>query len=337
MFSSQIADNSSDEEVAYPHAPPAPWMNGRRVLALIVGIAVSGTAVVAVVCGSSTKSIRAKSDRADAISQLSEEDPCDDKPQIKLSKVLHQNLGNNGPDTGDEGLVYEGVNIHPSFPEQQVLVVVNATAPEVIKTKDNGFHGKYGMIAVAGGTLVHTKFSFLDKNRKPIIIPELDITFFDLDSHSAGKEAEFVKIKKPDSHFHTKGSFVDISEGTDGYVTFKATVAGTGSDNPKDPLLLTTKQKHKAVTVRYLNTGSFEAELGSTTGGEGGWRGFLFVFRPSLLCAKTADGEEDPVIEEEKKPTTTTTTLPETTTTTVEEKKCWFTIPIINFCFPKLF
>jgi len=333
---SQIADNSSDEEVAYPHAPPAPWMIGRRVLAVMVGIAVSGTAVVAVVRGSSTKSIRAKTDRADAISQLSEEDPCDGYPQIKLSEEpLHKNFGNKGPDEGDEGLVYEGTNIHPGKPEQEVLVVVNSTGPAAIDISTYGMNGDYALLDAKGGTFVHAKFSILDKNRKPITVPELDVTFFDLDKHTSGNEVEFVKIKKPDAHFLTKDTLIDVSEGTDGYVTFKATKEGTGADNPENPLMLTTEQKNKAVTVKYINTGNFEAELGSTGKGAN-YRGFLFVFRPSLLCAKTTDGE-DPVIEEEKKATTTTTTLPETTTTTVEEKQCWFTIPIINFCFPKLF
>merc|ERR1712129_586994 len=115
---------------------------------------------------------------------------------------------------------------------------------------------------------------------------------------------------------------VDVSEGTDGYVTFKATKEGTGVDNPQNPLMLTTEQKNKAVTVRYINTGNFEAELGST--GEGGnYRGFFFVFRPSLLCAKTTDGK-DPDIVPSDTTTTPTTTSPKTTTTKVEEKKCWF-------------
>merc|ERR1712176_1480592 len=64
-----------------------------------------------------------------------------------------------------------------------------------------------------------------------------------------------------------------------------ATTEGTGEDNPKDPTELTEQQKDRAVTVEFENVKHFDFEIGASKGKTD--RVFSFVFRPSLLCAKT--------------------------------------------------
>lgn len=329
--------DESDEDWEIPPSK-APWMTRRQMLACMVGIAVSGTALVAVVRGSTTNTISAETGRIAAISQKfdlspADEDPCDGRPQIKLLKTLHSNLGNKGPDMGDEGMVYEGVNIHPGDPNQDVLVVVNAT--NEIDSHHNGLWGKYAGIAAYGGTELHATFRILDKTtRNPVKVRELDITFFDLDRHGEGQEVEYIKVKKPDQYFLTEDPLVSVTEGDDGYVMFKATKNGDSKDNPADPLLLTVEQKNKAVTIRYTDLDKFEVEMGSEghVGSGRPYRGFIFVFRPSLLCAKTIDGKDPTVL-----PGTTTTNVlvDGTTTTTVQGRNCLFIVPFVNWCFPK--
>jgi len=150
-----------------------------------------------------------------------------------------------------------------------------------------------------------------------------------------GQEVEYIRIKKPDQYFLTKNTLLEVSEGDDGYVAFKATTNGNSADNPQDPLFLTVEQKNKAVTVRYKDVNKFEVELGSEGYG-GNYRGFIFVFRPTLLCAKTSDGEDPQVVTETLETTTAVGVVEvEETTTTREEKRCLFTVPIINWCIPK--
>jgi len=345
MASSQFAylpsvAEVSDEDFEIPQAPKAPRMTNRRMFACMVGVAISGTALVAVVRGSMMNTIGAESGHIAAISQLFElspADPCDDQPQIKLTKALHSNLGNKGPDTGDLGIVFSGVNMHPGYLHQDVLVMVNATNDNV-DSHSNGIWGKYAGISAMGGTKVHAHVTIVDKNtRNPVIIRELDVTFFDLDRHGEGQEVEYIKIKKPDQYFLTKNTSVHVSEDDDGYVTFKATKDGNSADNPRDPLFLTVDQKNKAVTVRFKDIDKFEVEMGSEGQAPGrSYRGFLFVFRPSLLCAKTSGGKDPQIVNETIETTTTTTgVVDEPTTTMGEDKKCLFTIPIVNWCFPK--
>lgn len=307
----------------------------------MLSMALSGTALVALVRGSTANTIHAETSQVAATSKLMEltpMGPCEGEAQIRLSQPIHSNLGNKGPDTGDEGIVYPGVNIQPGMPNQEVLVVVNATN-DGVDTRSNGIWGKYAGIAVNGGTMMHANFAILDKNtRNPVVIRELDVTFFDLDRHMEGQGVEYIKIKKPDQYFLTKNTLLEVSEGDDGYVAFKATANGNSADNPQDPLFLTTEQKNKAVTVRYKDVDKFEVELGSE-GYAGNYRGFIFVLRPSLLCAKTSDGEDPQVVTETLGTTTTPTAVGvvevEETTTKRKEKRCLFTVPIINWCIPK--
>jgi len=199
----------------------------------------------------------------------------------------------------------------------------------------NGIKGKYGIVSAKGGTKLDLVFSLFDaKTQAPVLVPEIDISFFDLDTHESGQAAEYVKLLGKDSfgqYITTKDPLIDMITESDG-VKFLATSVGTGDDNPSDPMLLTVKQKKKAVTVKYFDTHKFEVEFGSD-GANHQHRWFQFVLRPSLLCAKTQDGDVD--LDESPTTTKTTTTAATASTTEEEKQNCLFTVPIINWCVPK--
>jgi len=331
-------DESSDDYSGVQRAS-GQGMNYRK-LAVSVGLVVASVAMVATILEGKISAIHTTTNHIAAISQLSTEDPCADHPMIKLTKVVHNNLGGKGPDTGPEGLVYEAENVVPGKTPEPLLLVINASNSDIDTDPNaNGFHGKYARIAAKGGTHIDTTFELLKKEtREPAIIRELDITFFDLDTHSTGNALEYVQLDGFQQYFLTKNTQVEHKEGSDGYTSFRATKAGGSNDNPTDPLLLTVEQKDKAVTIRYIDAHTFHVKFGAE-GANHQHRWFNFVFRPSLLCAKTQDSDEDPdIVTVGEEPTTTAASAEDdTTTTTKEEKKCLFTIPIINFCIPKFF
>jgi len=174
-------DECTDDGCEVAHPSKNCRMN-RKMLVCMLSMALLGTALAALVRGSTANTIHAETIHVAAISKLMEltpMDPCKGEAQIKLSQPIHSNLGNNGPDTGDEGIVYPGVNIQPGMPNQEVLVVVNATNDGVVDTRASGIWGKYAGIGVNGGTMIHANFAILDKNtRNPVVIRELDVTFF---------------------------------------------------------------------------------------------------------------------------------------------------------------
>lgn len=338
---SEIEDLETEADIASFHSPKAPWKMGSKMLAFVVGIAMSGMAVVAVV---SKRVGHTEVDHVYAISQLSATDPCAEKPQIKITELVHANLGKVADPTKPEGLVFSGTNLHPGHDSKKVLVIINATNADTVaesQTNHNGIWGEYLGIAAKGGKYVHADFEIVDaETRDPVILRELDITWFDLDRHSNGAESEYVRMKKPANnkfqYWLTKNTLVTATE-EDEYYRFSATVDGSAADNPKDPLLLTAEQKDKAVTVRMEDVDKFSVELGSS-GETKGTRGFIFVFRPSLLCAKTVGGGETELetgISTTRATTEATTPTTSGTTTTAKEKECWFTIPVLNICVPK--
>lgn len=316
-----------------------PWMSQRKMFTLIFGMAVAGTALVASFSVNPSKAMYGGRDQVAAISQFNSEDPCAAEPQIKIDKPSNSNLANVKGTSTPEGITFPAKYLDPKKNvEQTVKVVVNALPPSTGQdtTTANGIWGKYAGIAVKGGRKLHLKFSIKDENDDPVILRELDVTFFDIDRHREKGDVEYVKLWSPGKHYVTSNTLVSITKNeTENSVTFGATRDGTGADNPKDPLALSAEQKHKAVTLKYLNADHFEAEVGST-GHLGGTvpRGFIFVFRPSLLCAKTTGGG-DVTLDETDLATTTVTTTGAPTTTTGEQKNCLFIVPVINWCFPK--
>lgn len=331
-----VSGEDTDDALALATGKNQPWMTQRRMCTLMVGMAVAGTALVASVSVNTSKVIYAGKDQVAAISQLSaDEDPCKDLPQIRLGQPERKNLANVNSQTDPEGLVFPGTYTDPAKgTTEAVKVSINALPPSTHEDahRAHGIWGKYAGIAVPGGKSMHLKFSITGADGKtPKILRELDITFFDLDRHGKDGDVEYVKLWKIAHQLTTKDPKFTIKEDkSEESVTYTAETDGTGSDNPTDPLLLTVEQKQKAVTILYEDTSEFEIEVGSTGHIRGNSpRGFIFVFRPSLKCSKTADGEVEVVTVDKKTTTSTTTTTPTTTT----EKKCeTFKIPIIDMC-----
>jgi len=321
------AELAEDLEIA--QAPPeAPRAKSRRVLACMVGIAILGTALVASVRASTMTATRAENRHiADAIqkSELSPfTEPCAGYTQIPLSPALHSNLGNTGPDKGDEGIVFPGVYKQPGHENQTVLVVVNATKPLSGRNRDlfwwaqNYFFGFVDINKSAGET-VHANVKILDfATRNPLKIRELYITFADIDGN--GQEVDYIKIKKPDQYFLTKGTVLDASEGADGYLTFKGTQEEGGLLDLPHARALTVHQKNKAVTIRYNDVDNFDVEMGTLVGNglSKDHRPSLFAFRALLNC----DAEDGAIV-------------PGVTAKNVSDKNCLFTIPLVDWCFPK--
>jgi len=321
-------------------APRAALPFGRGILAVVALLALAG-AVALFHSGASSATFLASSPaRSPVISMPSASrdagfetegsDPCDGLPFLKLTEVVHNNLGNQGPDDGEEGLFYKGEDTIHKTPIFLRIHATSTYAPN--KASEHGFHGRYGTINLKGGSSVDLEFKLFDENQKPLTVDKVDFTFFDLDTGKDGATTEYIKVKTYDKAIFQSGSELKETQLAPGYSEFKATTEGSGEDNPDDPSLLTAQQKNRAVTFEFKDFHTMQVTLGSTAGQLPRW--FLFVARPSLLCA-TLKGEEDAnnfVVQHgkahtETKPATTialtvtagpTTTTAEPTTTTAE-------------------
>lgn len=330
-------DTGGDFPPVHPHQPTRTWIQSHRKLVIMVGMVVATMAIVAAVSNGKIDATRAVTGHMDAITLLEAGDPCANFPRIRLGEPTHNNLAGKGPDDGAEGIVYPATDLTPGQPPRDLILVVNAmNSDATTDPRVNGMKGKYGIVSSKGGTKLDCVFSFFDaKTQAPVVLREIDISFFDLDTHTSGHAAEYVKLLGLDSfaqYVTTKDPLIDTIAESDG-VKFLATSVGTADDNPSDPLLLTVKQKQKAVTVKYFDTHKFEVQFGSD-GANDQHRWFQFVLRPSLLCAKTQDGG-DVDLHESPTTTKTTTTAAITSTAEGEKRNCLFVVPVVNWCFPK--
>jgi len=226
-------------------------------------------------------------------------DPCRDFEYISMEKAIYRNLGRKGPDAGPEGMIYTGADVKPigSFNGRRpapspVMVVLNASTAMDFETDFtyNGMSGECARVNLKHGTSMLMTVKLLDGlTMQPAVIKSLDFTFFDLDTHATGNEVEYIKVWGLSSFVLTQNTMINSAiDHTDDSATFEATTPGTGLDNPTDPLLLTSEQKNKAVTLHFEDISQFKLELGSIdkTPHQGGHRAFIFVAKPSLRCGR---------------------------------------------------
>jgi hypothetical protein len=233
---------------------------------------------------------------------------CGATPLLKVHKVLHNNLGGHGPDEGAEGIFYE-VGLYMKdhgLADVTGNVVIHATSPyhtsDKKKEKDykpfNGLNGKFMSIGLkpgsdkSGTNLSFTVGAYNPETNESIILPFFSITFFDLDEGKNHKSSEYVLAKDFEHYYVEEDTEVNVTKMEDGVTRFGATKEGTGDDNPEESEALAPLMKNKAVTLSYLDRAHAEFTIGAEEGDS--FRGFSFVLRPSLVCAKTKiNGKEE--------------------------------------------
>jgi len=217
---------------------------------------------------------------------------CEELELLKVKKVLHNNLGGHGPDKGEEGIFYEvGLFLRDKFGDKLSDIVgniaIHATSPYISKGNNyNGIHGKFMSIAIRPGTNLSFSIGAYDQEKKaPITLPYFSITFFDIDEGPEHHGSEYIIAQGFEHYYIAKDSQVNVTHTKDGATMFHATQRGEGSDNPNESEALSPVMKSKGVTLSYFNRAAANFTIGAEEGHT--IRGFNFVLRPSLLCAKT--------------------------------------------------
>jgi hypothetical protein len=223
---------------------------------------------------------------------------CDQLVIVRGAELLHNNLGGKGPDKGEEGMMYRA-GVYMKDVDGNVIagkglkIAIHATSPyEGFPKNDfNGLHGKFLSILLKSGKSVNISVGVFDEEtNEPFTLPYFSITFFDLDMSEKKGSAEYIIARDFKHYYVANGTQLNITGNDDGSTTFHATQIGTGADNPEESEGLTPVSKSKGVTLQYQFRNATEFTLGTEEGNSK--RGFLFILRPSMLCAETIiDGE----------------------------------------------
>jgi len=209
-----------------------------------------------------------------------------------------------------EGVVYPGTYISGNEkPDQNVFLLINASRPEEwdqIKYREKGgdlFDG-YAYLGVDEKTRMHVRFSVVDRQTKsPVILPEFDVTFFNLGYGASTKN--HVKVYNPSVVMLSQKTSITKVKNSDNSWTFHSVYKDYFSGSisrpyPDDPVRLHTKERERAVTIQYFDTDHFEVELWGETvpGKQNHGVGWSMIFGPNLKCAKTIGDDlgDDPVV-----------------------------------------
>jgi len=249
---------------------------------------------------------------------------CGDLPFVKLEEVISSNLGKQGPDKdAPEGIIYRATATNTGSDVKNLEIHVHslknfsvadddeagydASYVPAFKTGDyvNGIHGKFACINIKQNNTLKVRAHAYDADKKEdISLPHAAISFFDLDTgYDNNHSVEHVAVAGYSAYYLSNETQIKVSHDHDkGVTAFTASKEGTGADNPKDPIELTPEQKDRAVTLELTDVKSVDFEIGASAGRTG--RVFSFVFRPSMLCAKTkihkhlypASGSRAPIV-----------------------------------------
>lgn len=215
-------------------------------------------------------------------------------------RLLHSNLGNEGPDDGDEGIAYQSKDETPSGETRDLLITINASSTyQAAHPKFNGVHGEFFLITMQAGSEATFTIRVLDPETwKPTKVAKRSFTFFDLDQDANNTSKEYIKVSGYSKYFLTNQTEVNVTNESKGVTAFSSSARGDGSDNPNSPTSLTVEQKHRAVTIEFQDSEEVKVTLGCTAGKHQTY--FIFAAVPSLLCATTigpvADKGEDAAV-----------------------------------------
>jgi hypothetical protein len=207
---------------------------------------------------------------------------------LNSQSLTRNNLGNLGPDSGEEGILFE--NVFPQS-DDNVHLLINVKNSDYAQNNDaiNKVRGGIGKINSVTGGQADMTWTFLDAaTNQPTSVDPFVLTFLDFDEQQdEGKAREFVTVK-PYNKYKVSGSTL-VHVATDGKkksaVTFSSTTFGEGEDNVQNIKQMTEVQKDKSVSV-YMPEGSsfnvlFEV---ARLPGEGNGRNIQFTGATSMVC-----------------------------------------------------
>ncbi|CAE8634386.1 unnamed protein product [Polarella glacialis] len=223
-------------------------------------------------------------------------------PDFTVKRVLHNNLGGHGPDSGEPTIIY---HIEASNMDDDLDLVMEALNRQDFKPWDvrkGGMWDKYQSVNIKGGSELHARFTFRNhRTHEPVTLPQFDMEFFDMDEQSRHVGREKITFHGQWTEYMLEKDALmstTASGAHDEDLSFESTTTGTGSDNPADPDKLTLGEARKAFGITYRHVHSFDVTMSASAAP---WpRFFLFAAKPSLLTLKSKDeldeyGEKAPV------------------------------------------
>mmetsp|Transcript_59615 Transcript_59615/g.96458 ORF Transcript_59615/g.96458 Transcript_59615/m.96458 type:complete len:615 (-) Transcript_59615:129-1973(-) len=267
-----------------------------RVLYRLLPVLGACACLVAVAAwlGKDAPKLRSSKVTGEVVSKSMVREPLDNPstfPDFTVKRVLHSNLGGQGPDSGEPNIIY---HIEASNMDDDLDLVMEALNPQDFEpwdAKKAGMWDKYQSVNIKGGSELHARFTFRNhRTHEPVTLPLFDMEFFDIDEQSSHVGREKITFHGQWKNYMLEKDALmstTVSGAHDEDLSFESTTTGTGSDNPADPDKLTLGEARKAFGITYRHAHSFDVTMSASAAP---WpRFFLFIPKPSLLTLKSKD------------------------------------------------
>eukprot|EP00928_Gymnodinium_smaydae_P002398 TRINITY_DN1084_c0_g2_i2.p1 TRINITY_DN1084_c0_g2~~TRINITY_DN1084_c0_g2_i2.p1 ORF type:complete len:494 (-),score=77.57 TRINITY_DN1084_c0_g2_i2:76-1557(-) len=201
------------------------------------------------------------------------------------AKIERNNLGGHGPEKNKpHGLLYGNV---ATFGSQKIdVLVTNLTEYKKPKKKWDPKSGSYGQISVRSGSTTRFQFRMLKSGtNQPFELDWVYFSLYDLDSAEPGKKAESFEIDNFVTHYLTETTELNVKNLGGGRYRYESTTAGTGKDNPTDPMTLTQQQSDRAATFLFHKASGFTTTL-EISPPKKGQRAFQFGGKSEVVYCK---------------------------------------------------
>jgi len=226
-----------------------------------------------------------------ALPEVCDATKCVQKKDCSLSfhKVVQNNLGGVGPDTGAQELRYDSI----CDVNGKIDMVVTAVTPySANNPSKNGISGLYGNINLLGGTKVDLNFQFVKSGTlEPVSLPTTDLTMFDMDGKTGVQEV--VTASGYDSYTLGVNSSVlqQVLSSTAPTSMFSSTETGYANERPTDPMKLTPLQERRSFSIKYVDSSSMTVGFEITGRHGDGGRNFVFAGHSTInhdMCTSSA-------------------------------------------------
>lgn len=213
---------------------------------------------------------------------------------LMFDEVLQSNLGGQGPDDGEEALIFG--NVAPDT--NLVITATTSYTPNSLNptggVTHNGARDGFGVINMASGTSVDLVFRLVDSATGAAkSIGDFAITFFDGDHGMAHESREAITVSGFTSYIIAAESTLDVDPiqvdadsraAGNGIAKFTSKMRGSKVDNPLEPMSMNTLQRRRTVALLFENKSEFQV-----TASESGYtnpqgRNIFFAGASSLIC-----------------------------------------------------
>lgn len=217
---------------------------------------------------------------------------CEDT--LTFTSVLQSNLGGQGPDAGEEALIFGNV-----APNTNLKIV--ATTPYVPNNLNpeggvnhNGVHNGFGIINMGSSSTVELIFKLEDSNTgAPKTLSDFAVTFFDGDHGMSHQSREAITVSGFTSYIIAAESTLDVdpiqvdSESRaagNGIAKFTSKMRGSKVDNPLEPMNMNSLQRRRTVALLFENKSEFQVTVSESGYTNPQGRNILFAGASSLIC-----------------------------------------------------